>query len=186
MTTEAKQVNSAKNIAFDKIKSLVNRFDEQKEFYKKADYNETQTRRDFIDPFWKHLGWDVDNENGYAENYREVIHEDKIKIDISDINDTKIKKLTHTKSDNSVSFIDNFIECQDYKYSFGIILLSIKDYHSHIWLNQRKNIQNKQKEKQEFMNFIKNKMKKNINEVDLDQVRAELFKVLKDPSTKIK
>lgn len=80
MTTEAKQVNSAKNIAFDKIKSLVERFDEQKEFYKKADYNETQTRRDFIDPFWKHLGWDVDNENGYAENYREVIHEDKIKI----------------------------------------------------------------------------------------------------------
>jgi len=69
-----------KEEALQKIESLVKRFDEQKEFYKKTEYNETQTRRDFIDPFWKALGWDVDNENGYAESYREVIHEDKIKI----------------------------------------------------------------------------------------------------------
>ncbi|MCZ2357687.1 MAG: hypothetical protein LC115_13520, partial [Bacteroidia bacterium] len=69
-----------KQEALEKIKSLVQRFDEQKEFYKKADYNETQTRRDFIDPFWKALGWDIDNENGYAESYREVIHEDRVKV----------------------------------------------------------------------------------------------------------
>ena len=71
----------AKETALIKIKSLVQRFDEQKEFYKNKDYNETQTRRDFIDPFWKALGWDIDNENGYAESYREVIHEDRVKID---------------------------------------------------------------------------------------------------------
>lgn len=70
----------SKQLVFDKIKSLVERFDEQKEFYKNKDYNETQTRRDFIDPFWKALGWDIDNENGYAESYREVIHEDRIKV----------------------------------------------------------------------------------------------------------
>jgi len=69
-----------KNEALKKIESLVERFDEQKGSYKKADYNETQTRRDFIDPFWKALGWDVDNENGYAESYREVIHEDRVKV----------------------------------------------------------------------------------------------------------
>jgi predicted type IV restriction endonuclease len=69
-----------KEEALNKIKSLVERFDEQKEFYKNKDYNETQTRRDFIDPFWKALGWDVDNENGYAESYREVIHEDRVKV----------------------------------------------------------------------------------------------------------
>ncbi|MCL2510866.1 MAG: N-6 DNA methylase [Bacteroidales bacterium] len=69
-----------KEDALQKIKSLVERFDEQKESYKKAVYNETQTRRDFIDPFWKALGWDVDNENGYAESYREVIHEDRVKV----------------------------------------------------------------------------------------------------------
>ncbi|QIG88545.1 N-6 DNA methylase [Chryseobacterium sp. POL2] len=69
-----------KQVALDKIKSLVQRFDEQKEFYKRTEYNETQTRRDFIDPFWKALGWDIDNENGYAESYREVIHEDRVKV----------------------------------------------------------------------------------------------------------
>lgn len=71
---------TSKEEAYIKIEKLVKRFDEQKEFYKKADYNETQTRRDFIDPFWKALGWDVDNENGYAESYREVIHEDRVKV----------------------------------------------------------------------------------------------------------
>lgn len=69
-----------KQAALEKIKSLVQRFDEQKEFYKRTEYNETQTRRDFIDPFWKALGWDIDNENGYAESYREVIHEDRVKV----------------------------------------------------------------------------------------------------------
>ena len=46
----------------------------------KSEYNETLTRRDFIDPFFKALGWDMDNEQGYAEAYREVIHEDRLKI----------------------------------------------------------------------------------------------------------
>ncbi len=70
----------SKENAYSKIATLVQRFTEQKEFYKKTEYNETQTRRDFIDPFFKALGWDIDNEEGYAESYREVIHEDKIKI----------------------------------------------------------------------------------------------------------
>ncbi|MDR2694257.1 MAG: N-6 DNA methylase [Chitinispirillales bacterium] len=69
-----------KEEAYKKIKSLVERFDEQKEFYKNKDYNETQTRLDFINPFWKALGWDIDNENGYAESYREVILEDHVKV----------------------------------------------------------------------------------------------------------
>lgn len=69
-----------KEEAYKKISELVERFGDQIESYKKSDYNETQTRRDFIDPFFKALGWDIDNEEGYAESYREVIHEDKIKV----------------------------------------------------------------------------------------------------------
>ncbi|MCG2717172.1 MAG: type I restriction enzyme HsdR N-terminal domain-containing protein, partial [Candidatus Marinimicrobia bacterium] len=69
-----------KEAAYNKISELVERFGEQFDSYKKADYNETLTRRDFIDPFFKALGWDIDNEKGYAEAYREVIHEDKVKI----------------------------------------------------------------------------------------------------------
>jgi type I restriction-modification system DNA methylase subunit len=63
-----------------KISDLVTRFEEQIDSYRNSNYNETQTRRDFIDPFFKALGWDIDNEQGSAEAYREVIHEDKVKI----------------------------------------------------------------------------------------------------------
>ncbi len=69
-----------KEQAKEKIQSLVNRFENQIESYKHKDYNETLTRRDFIDPFFKALGWDVDNSLDYAEAYREVIHEDKVKV----------------------------------------------------------------------------------------------------------
>jgi type I restriction-modification system DNA methylase subunit len=66
--------------AKEKIENLVTRFEEQYNSYKNSDYNETQTRRDFIDPFFKALGWDMDNEEGYAEAYREVINEDKVRV----------------------------------------------------------------------------------------------------------
>jgi type I restriction-modification system DNA methylase subunit/REP element-mobilizing transposase RayT len=70
----------SKDSAYQKISDLVLRFEEQFISYKNPDYNETLTRRDFIDPFFKALGWDIDNEDGYAEAYREVIHEDKVKV----------------------------------------------------------------------------------------------------------
>ena len=59
---------------------LVRRFEDNIEAYKSGVYNETQIRLEFIDPFFKALGWDVHNEQGYAENYKDVIHEDAIKI----------------------------------------------------------------------------------------------------------
>ncbi len=62
------------------ILDLVARFEQQLETYKSGAYNETQLRRDFLDPFFKALGWDMDNEAGYAEAYRDVIHEDTIRI----------------------------------------------------------------------------------------------------------
>ena len=62
------------------IASLVERFEEQKELYTGSGYNVTIVRRDFICPFFKALGWDMDNEQGYAESYREVVPEEKISI----------------------------------------------------------------------------------------------------------
>ena len=69
-----------KDEAYKKIQELVTRFGEQIDSYKQTDYNETLTRRDFIDPLFKAMGWDVDNSQGYAEAYREVIHEDRVKV----------------------------------------------------------------------------------------------------------
>ncbi len=62
------------------IVDLVERFISNIEAYKSSHYNETQVRREFVDPFFKALGWDIDNEQGFAEAYKDVIHEDAIKV----------------------------------------------------------------------------------------------------------
>lgn len=62
------------------IRELVERFERQRDAYHSPHYNETQLRREFLDPFFKALGWDIDNEQGYAEAYKDVIHEDAIRI----------------------------------------------------------------------------------------------------------
>lgn len=64
----------------DRIKELIETFDNNLESYKKGNYNETQVRREFIDPFFEELGWDVTNRQGYAEAYKDIIHEDAIKV----------------------------------------------------------------------------------------------------------
>ncbi|MGL4369275.1 MAG: Eco57I restriction-modification methylase domain-containing protein, partial [Spirochaetota bacterium] len=70
-----------KEQSLEKIKELAQRFATHYESYKDSGYNETQVRREFIDPFFKALGWDIDNEQGIAEAYKEVIHEDRVKVD---------------------------------------------------------------------------------------------------------
>ena len=54
----------------DKILQLVERFDRNLNDYKRSTYNETQTRREFIDPFFQALGWDVDNSQGLPESLK--------------------------------------------------------------------------------------------------------------------
>lgn len=62
------------------ISNLVDRFERNIEAYRSPAYNEAQLRSEFIDPFFEALGWDVTNKAGYAEQYKDVIHEDAIKI----------------------------------------------------------------------------------------------------------
>jgi len=66
--------------ALKQITDLVDRFHRNVEAYRSPAYNETQLRREFIDPFFEALGWDVTNRAGYAEQYKDVIHEDAIKV----------------------------------------------------------------------------------------------------------
>ncbi len=63
-----------------KVLELVERFERNKREYLNASYNETQVRREFVDPLFEALGWDVDNKSGKAEAYKDVIHEDALKI----------------------------------------------------------------------------------------------------------
>ncbi len=59
---------------------LVERFDANLDAYKSGQFDEAQVRIDFINPLLKDaLGWDVHNERGLSETYREVVYEDRVK-----------------------------------------------------------------------------------------------------------
>ncbi len=66
--------------ASDRIKRLTETFDRNLESYKRGSYNEAQVRIEFINPFFEELGWDINNRQGYSEAYKDVIHEDAIKV----------------------------------------------------------------------------------------------------------
>jgi hypothetical protein len=71
---------TTKETAKKELGRLVERFREQHDSYKRSDYSEALVRKDFIDPMFRLLGWDMDNSQGFAEAYREVIHEDKVRV----------------------------------------------------------------------------------------------------------
>ena len=62
----------------DIIRQLVERFKRNRDSYRSGKYNEAQLRQEFLNPFFEALGWDVNNQQGYAEAYKEVIHEDSL------------------------------------------------------------------------------------------------------------
>lgn len=59
----------------NEILRLVEQFDSNRAAYKSGQYNETQVRREFIDPFFTALDWDVENRTGARPSQREVVHE---------------------------------------------------------------------------------------------------------------
>ncbi len=63
-----------------KVLDLIDRFEYNLESYKKGQYNETQVRLEYINPLMEELGWDVSNKQGYSEAYKDVIHEDAVKV----------------------------------------------------------------------------------------------------------
>jgi len=62
------------------VMALVERFRANLESYRDPAYKETRVRREFLDPFFEALGWDVQNRGGLAEAYKDVVHEDVVKV----------------------------------------------------------------------------------------------------------
>ncbi len=62
------------------VSDLVERFERNLDAYQDDGYNEALVRVEFINPLFEALGWDVANKAGYAEAYKDVIHEDAIKV----------------------------------------------------------------------------------------------------------
>ena len=62
------------------VLKLCETFAEHREHFRSGNYNEFQLRKQFLDPLFEALGWDMANSQGLAPQYRDVIHEDAIKI----------------------------------------------------------------------------------------------------------
>jgi len=58
----------------DKIKQLVETFEQNLNEYH-THKNETELRRQFLDPFFETLGWDVSNTKGRDDRRKEVVYE---------------------------------------------------------------------------------------------------------------
>ena len=58
-----------------KLEKLIAKFDTDRLHYLSKGYSEAQARMDFITPFFKALGWDVENEAGLPHHTREVLVE---------------------------------------------------------------------------------------------------------------
>ncbi len=63
------------------ILDLVQRFEDSRAEYRSGRYNEAQLRREFLDPFFAALGWDMTNSQNFAPQYREVIQEASLTIE---------------------------------------------------------------------------------------------------------
>lgn len=59
----------------EQVAELVQTYSNNYPQFQRATYNETQVRVDFVNRFFKLLGWDVDNERGLPQHLREVTHE---------------------------------------------------------------------------------------------------------------
>ena len=69
-------------------------------------YNEDRLRREFIGPFFEELGRDVTNETGYPQAYKDVIHEDAIKIG-GDVRFSAEKTIIQRQINNTNKQINN-------------------------------------------------------------------------------
>ena len=63
-----------------KVLDLVEVYDRNADAYESAAFKEAELRQQFVNPLFACLGWDMDNEQGNAEAYKDVVHEAAIKI----------------------------------------------------------------------------------------------------------
>lgn len=71
------------------VAELVQTYSDNYPQFQRATYNETQVRVDFVNRFFKLLGWDVDNEHGLPQHLREVTHEATVVVEEDGVHRSK-------------------------------------------------------------------------------------------------
>jgi type I restriction-modification system DNA methylase subunit len=64
------------------LRVLVEQFERNEEIYRAQQFNEAAVRVQFINPLFELLGWDVTNRAGHAEAYKDVVHEDALRVGV--------------------------------------------------------------------------------------------------------
>lgn len=64
----------------EELAKLIENFDSHIDELKANDYKELSLCTDYLNPFFKLLGWDVDNSVGKAEKFRDVIQQYRLTI----------------------------------------------------------------------------------------------------------
>lgn len=65
----------------NRLIKLVRAYAEHFAQYSQTDYNETEVRNDFVNPFFEILGWDVLNKKNLPQHLREVKHEAAVYVE---------------------------------------------------------------------------------------------------------
>lgn len=72
---ESKTIMNGKEI----IRDLVAKYENNRNSYLSTSYNETQLRRDFLDPLFEAMGWDINNRKSLPTHEREVLLEESLR-----------------------------------------------------------------------------------------------------------
>lgn len=71
------------------VAALVQSYRDNYAQFQRATYNETQVRVDFVNRFFRFLGWDVNNERGLPQHLREVTHEATVIVEENGVHRSK-------------------------------------------------------------------------------------------------
>ncbi len=75
------QAEASVTTAPAKIIELMEKFERDQDIYRSSQYNETELRTEFINPFFEALGWDVYHKHECRADKREVKEEDAIDVE---------------------------------------------------------------------------------------------------------
>lgn len=90
----AYKVTNSKEESIEQLSKLINAYKKEYDIYRSPRYSEAQLRIDFLNPFLKSFGWDVDNEATKSQFLRDVIQEES--IDVEDENSITKKNPDYT------------------------------------------------------------------------------------------
>ena len=73
----------------EQVAEIVKTYSDNYLQFQRATYNETQVRVDFVNRFFKLLGWDINNERGLPQHLREVTHEATVLVEEDGVHRSK-------------------------------------------------------------------------------------------------